>query len=269
MDAELDVFETDIPMSNLSAPTLENGWAKGFKPRNYSVHPQGSLSYAAPFSLPTIPRSEWADRIKAMAESKTRLSDLWERDGLGVLNQGNVGYCHAFSCAMGVMLMRSAMGLPYEELSASSVAGPITGFRNEGAYIFDDLKRSVKYGFATTKTYPMLTTDNHWTPEAEADAAQHKVTEWWDGENRNFDQVMTCLLSRIPVCVGLNWWGHAVTYVDPVMVNGRFGVDGLNSWSTDWSYGGARPGWFRFPEGYGKNLATPDEWYAPRQITGA
>lgn len=244
-------------------------FGKGLIPRDYVATPHGSLTYAAPFSLPTIPRSEWAKRIAAMERTKTRLSDIWDKSGIGVLNQGSVGYCHAFSCVMGVMLTRAAMKLPYEELSASSVAGPITGFRNAGAYIHDDLERSVKYGFATTKTYPMLTTENRWTEAAAADAAMHKVTEWWDGENRNFDQVMTCLLLRIPVCVGLNWWGHAVTYVDPIFANGKFGVDGINSWSTNWSYGGARPGWFRFMEGYGKNLATPDEWYAPRQITGA
>lgn len=241
--------------------------AKGLLARDFAATPHGALSFAPAFSIPKIPRAEWPDRIADMERTKSRLSDLC-RD-IPILDQGQVGYCHAFSCCLGVMAMRAAQGLPYVELSASSIGGPVTGFRNAGAYIFDDLRHSCEFGVASTAVYPMLTTANHWTAEAKADAAKHRVTEWWDGKPRDFDQMMTCLLSRIPVCVGLNWWGHAVTYLDPVYKNGRFGVLGRNSWGSGWSYGGAPAGQFIFFEGYGRNMATPDEWYAPRQITGA
>jgi hypothetical protein len=252
-------------MSDLDDPRF----AKGLIPRDYGTHPAGSLSFAKPFDIALIPREEWPSRIASMKATKSRLSDIWEDAKIGVLSQGQIGYCHAFSVAMGCMVARASMGLPYVELSASSVGGPVTGFKNAGAYIFDDLEQTVNFGISSTATYPMLDTKNHWTPAAKQDAALHKVTEWLEGANRNFDQVMTCLLSRIPVVVGLNWWSHAICYLDPIIENGKFGIDGINSWGDQWSYGGARPGWFRFFEGYGKNKATPDEWYALRQLSGA
>lgn len=246
---------------------LDPQYAKGLIPRDWDKHPVGSMSFAAPFSLPLIPRDEWRDRIES--GKGDWLGDLAEFAKIPVLNQGQVGYCHAFSPAAAVMAQRASQGLPYRELSASSIGGPVTGFRNAGAWIGDDLKQIVNHGVATTKTYPMLTTDNHWNAAAKAEAAQNKVTEWWDGEPRNFAQVMTCLLLRIPVCVAYHWWGHAVTLLSPIYENGKFGVEGPNSWGPSWSYGGAKPGYFRFFEGYGQYRATPDEFYAPRQITGA
>jgi len=248
---------------------LDPQYAKGFIPRDYAAFPKGALSFAKPFDLPLIPRAEWPDRIADMTREKSRLSDICDAAGIPVLNQGQVGYCHAFSPCFAVMAQRAAQGLPFELLSASSIGGPVTGFRNAGAYIFDDLEHCTKYGVASVDVYPMLTTENKWTPAAQQSAALSKVTEWMEGANRNFDQMMTCLLCRIPVCVGLNWWGHAVTYIDPIFSGAQFGIEGPNSWSESWSYGGARPGWFRFFEGYGQYKATPDEWYAPRQITGA
>lgn len=240
-------------------------YGRGLIPRDYTANPEGSLAYAAPFNMPLIPRNEWPDRIADMERNKSRLSDIADQAGVPCLNQGSVGYCHAFSPCYAVMALRAAMGLPFEELSASSIGGPVTGFRNAGAYIFDDLKHIVDHGVATTKTYPMLTTSNHWNQAAQQEAAKHKVTEWWELKNRNFDQTMTCLLSRIPVCVGLNHWAHAVTYLDPIYKDGKFGVLMQNSWGVGWGQNGRA----EFMEGYGQGRATPDEQYAPRQITGA
>ena len=72
--------------------------------------------------------------------------------------------------------------------------------------------------------------------------------------------MMTLLLCRIPVCVAYNWWGHAVTMTDPVLLgDGRFGARGRNSWGSQY---GAN-GFFVVEEYY----ATPDEAYALRSIT--
>lgn len=255
-------------MEGEAVSELDPGFAKGYLPRDYAAFPRGCFSFATQFDLPLIPRAEWADRIADMERTKSRLSDIAAQSGVPVLNQAQIGYCHAFSPCWAVMAQRAAQRLPFELLSASSIGGPVTGFRNAGAYIFDDMKQITEYGVTAEKLYPMLTTQNHWNAEAQADAKRHRVTEWIEGQNRAFDQVMTCLLSRIPVCVGLNWWGHAVTYADPVYQAGQFGIRGPNSWGTGWSYHDD-PGWFTFFEGYGQYKATPDEWYAPRQVTGA
>jgi hypothetical protein len=245
-----------------------NDWdygAKGFLQRNYETHPYGSLECCAPFNLPTIPRSEWPDRINEGHKSKSFLSHLMDQAGVPILNQNPLPYCHAFSACLGVMGMRCSQNAPFTLLSASSIGGIVTGYQERGAYIFDDLKATINTGVAPASMYEMRTTRNVWTPESKAEALKYRVTEWWDLENRNFDQTMTCLLSRIPVCVGLNHWSHAVTYLDPIYKDGKFGVLMQNSWGGGWGTNGRAV----FMEGYGSGRATPDEQYAPRQITGA
>lgn len=234
----------------------------GLKPRDYTAVPLGSLPFAQTFNLPTIPRAEWPDRIADMERSKSRLSDICDQAAIPCLNQGSVGYCHAFSPCYAVMAFRAVMGLPYKLLSASSIGGPVTGFQDAGAYIFDDLEHIVTHGVATVETYPMLTTQNRWDAKAQADAAKHKVVEWWELETGNVDQMMTSLLCRLPVCVGINSWGHAVTLLDPIHENGRFGFFFENSWGAGWG-----------DNGRGKifigDAKTPNEAYVPRQITAA
>lgn len=239
----------------------------GLIPRDYNKVALGSMEFAAKMDTSVlIPRDQWPDLISTKAAKKERLSDLADWVPIPCLNQGSVGYCHAFSPAYACMLVRAQANLPFKLLSASSVGGPVTGFRNAGAYIFDDLKQIVNYGICDVDHYPMLTTANKWTAEAQANAAQHKITEWWDLQNRNFDQVATCLLLNIPVCVGLNWWGHAVTYLDLVMLGkNQYGILIQNSWGESWEDGGR----VIYPEGYGRGRSTPDESYAPRIIMAA
>jgi hypothetical protein len=101
-------------------------------------------------------------------------------------------------------------------------------------------------------------------PETWANAALHKVTEQWADlssqpydRDLTFDQVMTLLLSRIPVVVDYNWWSHSVCAIDPVEVSsGSFGVRIWNSWSDQWSDHG-----MGVLEG---NKAVPDGAVAPR-----
>lgn len=244
----------------------DSQYAKGFIPRDFDTHPHGSLVYAAPFNIPTIPRDEWPDRIADMERTKTRLSDIADQAGVPRLNQESLGYCHCFCLAYAIMAFRAAMGLPFKLLSASSIGGPVTSFQNRGAYVFDDLEQAVNVGICEARIYPMTTTSRqYYTEEARQNAALHKVTEWFDLQPRNYDQYMTCLLSRIPVPFGFNEMGHAMTGVDPVNLGGgKFGSRVQNSW-VPWQ----PPGDDRGRKVWSERELTPDEQYAPRQITGA
>jgi hypothetical protein len=224
----------------------------------------GSLPYAEPLPRERlIPRSEWKDRIADGERTQTFLSHLLARAGVPCLDQDGLPYCHAFSPAAAMMGLRAYHNLSFVLLSAGSIGGPATGYTPRGATIEDDLQVIVERGAASVAFVPMMQVSRAgWKPGAEENALLHRVAEWYDlgGTGRMFDEVITLLLRRIPVCVGLNWWGHAVTYCDPVVTSsGRFGVRFRNSWGPD--YG--EDGYAILEEGKG----TPDDAYAPRVMT--
>jgi hypothetical protein len=241
----------------------------GCKPRDFSQVPVGSILCAAPANFPLIPRNEWSSRIKQMEQEKSRLSDLINFEPIPCLNQAQTNYCHANSPALAMMAVRASQGQPFVLLSPASIAGPVTGFQNEGAFIHDDLRQITTVGCASQEFVPANQIDRSgFKPGWEENAKKHRVSEWWDLGQRDgtmFDRVMTLLLSRVPICVAYNWWSHAVTLIDPVELSpGAFGVRFRNSWGDTWPNQGAG-GYALLPEGKG----TPDEAYAPRSITAA
>lgn len=228
----------------------------GFVARTLFDNTEG---YGAPASFPLIPRSDWKRRIDEMEQTESRLSDICRRENIPVLNQGQLPYCHAYSPALALMAQRAVQGLPFVLLSPGSIGGPATGYKAKGAWIGSDLKVITTLGCASQEFVPHnQVSKSGWKPGAEANALQHRVSEWWDLPARSFDHMMTLLFARIPVCTGHNWWGHAVTAFDPVYKDGKYGARFRNSWGA--SYG--EDGWFILMEGKG----TPDEAYAPRQV---
>lgn len=223
--------------------------SRGLNPRN--LHP----TFGSPMSSPSaaesglilIPMEQWPDKIADKERNKATLKYLWKQSPIGILNQNGLSYCHAFSPAWAIMLYRELMGLPYVELSASSIGGPVTGFRNAGAWIVDDLEQIVKVGCATTDFVPMRqVSKSGYKSGWEANAALHKVLGYKELQSRNFVEHGSALLQDKPVCVGLNYWGHAVT--DIVLVDldpskkatdaSRYGVEFANSWDVDFGDGG-------------------------------
>ena len=222
--------------------TPENRHAFGLVPRN--THPTFAKQrcYGAA-DIPLIPWAEIPDRIADLERRKASLWHIWNDSEVGVLNQSSLSYCHAFSAVMGVKIDRVVRGLPYIELSASSVGAPVTGYRNAGAWILEDLEQMRKVGVATTEYVPMLTTRRgDFKAGWEQSAARHKVLEWSELESRNLHQQICALLSLKVTCNGLNYWGHAVTDLavkdlDPSKRpddESRYGILFLNSWGDDW-----------------------------------
>lgn len=218
-----------------------NGEVKGTgqQPRDYSTSPVEM--FEPPSDLPLIPRSEWSARIKEMEETKSRLSDL--RDNIPSLDQGQVGWCWSHSTTHCVMLLNRINNQPYVPLSAFSVAAIIKGGRDEGAWCGLSAKFLREVGVATQEEWPQGSRDvRRDTPALRASMAKRKVTEEWVDLTRSvwdteltFDQLMTCLLCRIPCAVDYDHWGHSVCALDPVEVEANsFGVRIWNSWSDGW-----------------------------------
>ena len=259
--------------------------AKGLIPRDYIARPQGYYKSAPPFDpkeLPIIPRENWSELIKEKVAKKTRLSDLRNVSGpngnrIPALDQNGQGYCWFYSGTMCVMMLRMVANMPYVRLSAHSGAWVIKKGKDQGGWGCQGLDYIQDKGICTVDDWPEKSMDGRQYNTAEnwEKAKQYRVTEsWMDLEPRQydrdmtFDQVMTCLLSNIPVIGDFNWWGHSVCLVDAHELDSskslsdpnRWGTATINSWSDNWG-----------TNGYGilkGRKGIPDGGAAPRVPTG-
>ena len=235
------------------------GEGNGYIPRDYAKEPYGSLPFLETFDIPIIPRSEWPARIEEMERTKTRISDFWIRDGLRSPYQDGIPYCWIYAVATAMKALRCVMGLPYVPLSAESAGARITGFRSVGGWSHRGVEWVLQHGMNTEDEWPPHRAGinrKYDTPENRESAKRNIVVKWYDVPDRNFDALMTCLFHRIPVCIGLNWWRHAICGVDPVMTGrNSFGVRIQNSHGDDYGEGGRAV--------LSESRGTPDDAVAP------
>jgi len=237
---------------------------RGWIARDFTKEPFGSLPFAGGFDVPLIPRSEWPERIEEMERKKSRVTDLCDAMGVKVKNQENTNYCWINAPVHCLEIIRAVQGQTHVELSPASVGSKIKNFKNVGGWGTEGLKYLVDHGAAPVSLWPANAIDRRYdTSAADAARAKFQVDEWWDIEPGNFDAVMTCLFLRIPIAAGLSWWGHEVTFMDPVKLDGRdrFGVRIDNSWGLSWGERGRAV--------LTEDKATPDDAVAPRVATAS
>jgi hypothetical protein len=166
------------------------------------------------------------------------------------LDQNGHGYCWAYSTASAITACRIRDNQPYARLSAHAVACKIKNFRDEGGWNPLSVEYAIKHGYPTVATWAEKSMGKVYDkPETWAEAAHYKIVDGWMDlqasiydRNMTFDQLMTCLLLRIPCPVDYNWWRHSVTGCDPVEVDSslqlsdirRWGVRIWNSWTDNW-----------------------------------
>lgn len=224
----------------------------------------GDAATAFPDEL-LIPRGDWQGMIQEMEERKTRISDLVELAGLPCKDQNGTNFCWINAPVHCVEVMRVVQNQEMVILSPASAGGPIKGYRNVGGWGREGLVYLIENGCCPVDLWPANAIDRRYnTPENRKAALDFRPVEWWELRPRNLDQLMSCLLRRIPVAVGLNWWSHEVSYYDPVWINGQPGARMRNSWGMNWPAAGAR--------GYstlqGSRLL-PDDAVAPRSVLAA
>lgn len=208
--------------------------ARGLIPRDYHMHPVGLYGAGRRVDFPLIPRAEWSERIRDMEATQSRLSDVRNRGMAGKpipsRDQNGRGYCWFHSGTSASLLLRAVAGLPYADLSAYAGACIIKNYRDEGGWGAQGVDWICENGVPTSEFWPQRAVDRKYdTPAMRANAKLHRITEgWWDldaaqyDRNLTFDQVITCLLLRIPVVLDFDWWSHSVCGADP--------VDGVAQW---------------------------------------
>jgi len=228
--------------------------------------PVGGVKCASLPNFPLIPRNEWSNRWRDIKQARADLRALLKSAGIRSYDQAQTNYCHAHSAALGGVCCRLRQGEAPIILSPGSIGGPVTGYRNEGAYIEDDLQQMADHGAASIEFVPMnQISRSGWKPGAEENAKLHRFTKWFDMGQRDsqmFDRCATRILLGESVCVAYNWWGHAVTLTGLSEISsGRWGFEFRNSWAD--TYGDE--GYAILAEGRG----TPDAAYAPSAATAS
>ncbi len=233
----------------------------------------GELACAAPLyeQVPLIPRSEWPDRIRA--KEGHWLYDFCVRENIPCLDQNPLNFCHAYSVVTAAMVQRAVQGHGKWSPAPESVGGPVTNWRDRGAAIESDMLQIAKAGCCDLSFLraPHSLKPATWKTGWQAEALNHKVTEWWDCDlpGKQFDAVVTCCLIDLCCAVGFAWWTHAISGPYKIIDKGggKFAAIYRNNWGMDWPSKGAN-GWIELPEGMGSNHGTPDlGCYVPRQVT--
>ncbi len=187
-----------------------------------------------------IPASKRKALIKARANS--RLSDLIVDAKLPCYDQGGTNYCWAHAGTLAVNATAIAAGQAMVELAPESVAVPVTGGRNRGGTLTEALDQLVEYGVAERQYIPkngfkQSRFDDGWI----ANRKLHRIHEYYPVTGPNiWDQIATGLVAGgFAFMVGLDWWGHAVTYLDLNLDDdGEEIVDFRNSWDKDYGDNG-------------------------------
>lgn len=206
---------------------------RGYSGRDYRQFPYGSMPWGkAPFAA--FDRREWPDRIKEGYEKKRYVLHHLKMHEVPILNQKRTPYCWVNAVVGAVMAVRATHGLRTVALSAASAGAPGKNYRSVGGWTGEAIGYCKKYGIVPQKYWPNDAIDRRYFEPTRKYAKYYNVGQWYELQPRRFEQVMTALLLGFPVCVGLNWWGHAVYYAAPVYERGQFGVVMVNSWGDSW-----------------------------------
>lgn len=222
--------------TDLNQFLIDNDGRCGCKPRDEYTGPVCASAPADDEEL--IPWEAMPDKIADMVRAKNSIKDIWFGSKIGKLNQGRTNYCWAFASVNALMLQRAVEGKPFVHLSPSSIAGPITGYRNIGGYVEEALDWMIKKGVASEEYVPQTTLSrSDYKVGWQANAELHKVSGWED-VGRNKQRQITKLLNKKPLSCAFMYMSHAMAVVNvtddnprmPANNPNRYGLEPLNSW---------------------------------------
>jgi len=239
---------------------------------NANDHPIGSkgLMFARPIleAVELIPREQWPDLIAQKDREKSWLDDIVADLNLPCKDQNGLGYCHGYGPTTALEVARAIAGLPYVELSAESVAGRVTNWRNEGGDPEEDLQVIAQYGSCAAALMDKAhsISPSRWKSDWEKNALLHRAEEFLSGMSKLWDVAATCALRNIPTSPWFNWWSHCISGSYRLRYDPKTKTvqrKDRNNWGASWG----ENGFCWFSEGSGKGGGTPSGIVAVRVAT--
>jgi len=202
-----------------------------------------------------IPRSVWPDLIAWKDQNNSWLENV-ARDKVSCEDQGGLNYCHAFSMIEAARCRYALQGDTVPDLAATSIAGPITNWRNAGADISDDWAQLRDYGACETSFLPNgvvmppqsrstiseLLSPSSYKAGWQENAKLHCEVEGIDlaVPGALFDGLATACLLNIPCSMALSWWSHAITggYRLINLGSGKYAARCRNNWGATYGDNG-------------------------------
>lgn len=209
--------------------------------RGYAGRPPGYASKASQ-GLPShlmVPRSEYQARIQEIEERGLRMSERIIQENIPCKDQNGTNFCFGNAPVHCIEIGRMIQNQTYVDLSAASVAAPLSNFRNNGGSGTEALEYIAENGVMTLDDYPLNVVNGrkYMTDEAKQRALAYRCTEWW--ELMSVDEMFSYLLRLLgAVSNGWPWWGHETTGVDVVWLDGEAALRGRNSWGMDYGHKG-------------------------------
>ncbi len=227
---ELVIDEGMVPDKVYNPSGCERGLDLSARP---NADDYGYGAAADPFPAEwLIPESEWQARIQELEERKSRLSDIAELAGLTDTDQNGLNYCWIASPCYANELVGVSMNQPLKRLSHASAGARIKNFRNVGGWGKEALDFLAEHGCNLDADWPKNSLDRKYLNSANIEKAKlNRVTEWVECQPRNLKQIVSCLLRRVPLCGGFNWWGHEVTLSDVLWLDGTVAIRIRNQWA--------------------------------------
>lgn len=186
-----------------------------------------------------IPDSEWEPRIKEMEERKMRMSDIVNAAGLPCKDQNGTSYCWINAPVHCLEVMRVIQNQKMVILSPASAGAVIKNFRNVGGWGKEGLEYLQDHGCCPVDKWPANAIEkSYYTEDNKKIAKKYRQSEWYECRPRNVKQMVSLLLRMMPGASGLNWWGHEITYYEPVWVDGTVAIRQRNSWGMGWGSNG-------------------------------
>lgn len=195
--------------------------------------------FASPFDQSLIINpSEWQARIQEREEQQASLSNFIRYRKLDHKDQGSTNYCWINAPVHTLEIRRMQQNQRMVTLSPASAGAIIKNFRNVGGWGLEAIKFLNKYGCVPVEYWPANGIDSRFKTQAnELRALDYRVREWIECQPRNVAQMVSLSLRNLPGAGGYNWWGHEITIIEPVWLDGEVAMRIRNSWKGWGDYG--------------------------------
>lgn len=232
----------EIVGDDYGRPPGFEGHGTGYQPRDYASFPLNGHSFARAATVTRLSEKEIIEAITEKTAKKSWASDIADRVGSKVKDQGQSSYCWAHAPTRGMEYAHLLTGAPPLVFSAFYTAWPIKHGSNQGGSGIQAVESLVKRGTCVESLVPPQTFHVKETPEITENAALHCIVDYEEFEPGDKIGMYSSIIQNQCITVGIPAWGHEVLLSFLALVGGidfsniREGFD--NSWKYTWGNNG-------------------------------